>query len=236
MQSPDLKGLLKDLSDFGAKGLEETGVPAFVLAIGFSLGSAFYVSWLYRTFFGSRATGSQIHRAFPLLGISITAIFITIQFSLPLSLGLLGALSIVRFRTPIKEPEEVAFLMLVVASALSCATFNITFLGLVLAAATGALSLTRLGQGKRGPKAGHGLLVVAVPTEEYRDRAREVLDALAEGLSGALDSVVEGEHEASVSYRFELLAPEALSGVKERLSAIAPSARVNVYYDRAATA
>jgi len=31
---------------------------------------------------------------------------------------LLGALSIVRFRTPIKEPEEIGFIMLVVASAL----------------------------------------------------------------------------------------------------------------------
>ena len=29
-----------------------------------------------------------------------------VLLSLPLSLGLLGALSIVRFRTPIKEPEE----------------------------------------------------------------------------------------------------------------------------------
>ncbi len=37
------------------------------------------------------------------MGLSITAIFICIQFSLPLSLGLLGALSIVRFRTPVKE-------------------------------------------------------------------------------------------------------------------------------------
>lgn len=231
-----LQELFEQLTDFSVKGMEQTGFPVFLIAMGLSLVSALFVAYLYGVFYKSRASGSQVHRAFPLLGISITAIFITIQFSLPLSLGLLGALSIVRFRTPIKEPEEVAFLMLVVASALSCATFNITFLGLVLAAATGALSLTRLGQGKRGPKAGHGLLVVAVPTEEYRDRAREVLDALAEGLSGALDSVVEGEHEASVSYRFELLAPEALSGVKERLSAIAPSARVNVYYDRAATA
>ena len=36
-----------------------------------------------------------------------------------MSLGLLGALSIVRFRTPIKEPEEIGFLMVVIATSLA---------------------------------------------------------------------------------------------------------------------
>jgi len=35
-----------------------------------------------------------------------------VKSSLALSLGLVGALSIVRFRTPIKEPEELAYLFL----------------------------------------------------------------------------------------------------------------------------
>ena len=33
-----------------------------------------------------------------------------------LSLGLVGALSIVRFRTPIKEPEELAYLFICIAA------------------------------------------------------------------------------------------------------------------------
>ena len=44
----------------------------------------------------------------------------------------LGALSIVRFRTPIKEPEEIGFIMLVVATSLCCATFNMVFLVIIL--------------------------------------------------------------------------------------------------------
>jgi uncharacterized membrane protein YhiD involved in acid resistance len=38
-----------------------------------------------------------------------------VKSSLALSLGLVGALSIVRFRTPIKEPEELAYLFLSIA-------------------------------------------------------------------------------------------------------------------------
>ena len=45
-----------------------------------------------------------------------TMLVITVvKTSLALSLGLVGALSIIRFRTPIKEPEELAYLFLAVA-------------------------------------------------------------------------------------------------------------------------
>jgi hypothetical protein len=45
-----------------------------------------------------------------------TMLIITIvKASLALSLGLVGALSIVRFRAAIKEPEELAYLFLAIA-------------------------------------------------------------------------------------------------------------------------
>ena len=96
-----------------------------VLAISVVL--AVLISALYQRFFDANSTGSSIHRSFPLIAPAVTTIFITVQFSLPLSLGLLGALSIVRFRTPIKEPEEIGFLMVVIACAISLATFNFVF-------------------------------------------------------------------------------------------------------------
>jgi hypothetical protein len=120
------------LSSLQSNKLEDVGILVFLLVLLTSAVSSYAASLLYLTFYGGNSTGSQVHRAFPLLGISITAIFISIQFSLPLSLGLLGALSIVRFRTPIKEPEEIGFIMLVVALALSCAIFNFKFVLLLL--------------------------------------------------------------------------------------------------------
>jgi len=43
-----------------------------------------------------------------------------VKNSLALSLGLVGALSIVRFRSAIKEPEELIYLFLVIATGLGC--------------------------------------------------------------------------------------------------------------------
>src|SRR5688572_16985197 len=112
---------------------------AFLMLMAISLLSSLFISYLYVHFYSNRATGSQVHRAFPLLGISITAIFVTIQFSLPLSLGLLGALSIVRFRTPIKEPEEIGFIMLVICVSIATATFKLAFVGVIFVVALAAL-------------------------------------------------------------------------------------------------
>jgi hypothetical protein len=86
-----------------------------LLALVVSMVAALLVRLLYRLFYEGSDTGSQIDRSFLLISPAITTLFITIQFSLPLSLGLLGALSIVRFRVPIREPEEIGFLMVVVA-------------------------------------------------------------------------------------------------------------------------
>ncbi len=43
-----------------------------------------------------------------------------VKSSLALSLGLVGALSIVRFRAAIKEPEELVYLFLIIAVGLGC--------------------------------------------------------------------------------------------------------------------
>ena len=60
----------------------------------------------------------SLPKSFMLIAPSVTAIFWAIQYSLPLSLGLLGALSFVRFRTPVKSGEDIAFILMVIALSL----------------------------------------------------------------------------------------------------------------------
>src|SRR5215207_1949150 len=139
-----LKTIYSILSGAGAPAMAQIGIWPFIFLMVTSLAGSLLASYLYLQFYSSRATGSQVYRAFPLLGLSITAIFVCIQFSLPLSLGLLGALSIVRFRTPIKEPEEIGFIMLVVATSIGCATFSYLFVVIILAIALLSLITVQL--------------------------------------------------------------------------------------------
>jgi len=58
-----------------------------------------------------------------------------VKSSLALSLGLVGALSIVRFRAAIKEPEELVYLFLIIAIGLGCGAnqLTITIIGIIFA-------------------------------------------------------------------------------------------------------
>lgn len=142
----------------------------FMFALVVSLLIAGYVMFLYQAFFGAKATGSQVHRSFPLLSPAITALFIAVQFSLPLSLGLLGALSIIRFRTPIKEPEEVGFIMLMVASSVVCATFQFLLLFALLGVVTVGLVVQHLVRGADSIRQ-DGVIVVTLDPSELDQRA-----------------------------------------------------------------
>ena len=68
------------------------------------------MSFILRSFYLRRSfslTGkNHIGSILPILSMVVFLVIIVVKSSLALSLGLVGALSIGRFRTPIKEPEE----------------------------------------------------------------------------------------------------------------------------------
>jgi hypothetical protein len=61
----------------------------------------------------------------PVLSAVVFIVIVIVKSSLALSLGLVGALSIVRFRTPIKEPEELVYLFLSIALGIGYASGHI---------------------------------------------------------------------------------------------------------------
>lgn len=203
----------------------------FVLALAASLGASFFAATLYKIFYERRGTGSQVHRSFPLLGISITTLFISVQISIPLSLGLLGALSIIRFRTPIKEPEEVGFIMLLIASSVSAATFNFRFMLLLLGMALVALILVRISKGRVFPLR-DGLLVLQLSDADA--------DQAWPGVEARLKNHLRRLHVESSSSRDGLTSVHlAFSGLRTNVAELqkdlrtnAPVKAMNVFLDR----
>jgi len=227
------KQLFTSLGNLSSQNISQIGALVFLAVMVISLLSSLYLAILYSKFYGSRATGSQVHRTFPLLGISITAIFICIQFSLPLSLGLLGALSIVRFRTPIKEPEEIGFIMLVVASSIACATFNMLFLGILLAVALLALIILRLSGGILKGHLNDGMVIVSMPSSTYKAKSNELLELLKKKLpKGRIDSITENNKESIISYSFIKLEKDTMLELNSALKAVDSEVESNLYFNR----
>jgi hypothetical protein len=220
------------LSGFGSKSMDEIGLFPFLGVMSISLLSSFFIALLYIRFYKPRSTGSRIYRAFPLLGISITAIFIAIQFSLPLSLGLLGALSIVRFRTPIKEPEEIGFIMLVVATSLCCATFNILFLVIIHCVAIVALVALHFGQRFLVVSKSDGVIILEVPKEVYNKHDSDILNIFNDTIKkGRLNSVSENDSKTVISFDFPDENETTLQSLKQSFNAIHSEISTSIFYN-----
>ncbi len=95
----------------------------------FSFSMCVLMSFILRHFYIRRSfslTGkSHIGSIIPILSSVVFLVIVVVKSSLALSLGLVGALSIVRFRTPIKEPEELVYLFLAIAIGLGYAAGQI---------------------------------------------------------------------------------------------------------------
>ena len=99
-----------------------TQTPLSLTSLIINLGVGVFLSILLRLhfkYFGSTLSNrEEFSHVCPFILLTTILIITVVKSSLALSLGLVGALSIVRFRTPIKEPEELAYLFIAIAMGL----------------------------------------------------------------------------------------------------------------------
>lgn len=79
----------------------------------------YFIRALYLRFAATASNRDNFSAIFPLLTVATVLIIFIVKSSLALSLGLVGALSIVRFRAAIKEPEEIVYLFFCIAVGLA---------------------------------------------------------------------------------------------------------------------
>lgn len=231
--SESVRRILESMDTWGGQGMQEFGLWPFATALLMSAFAALFVSYLYVHFYSSRATGSHLHHAFPLLGIAVAAVFICIQFSLPLSLGLLGALSIVRFRTPVKEPEEIGFIMVVIACSLACATMNFHFLFILLLITVVVLVAKRYTRAIFDAASQDGSIIISLLEEQYRDKGDALLEFLEKSVRKArIESISRSEDEVVLSLLFRGSSPKRLMEVEKGFRGIVPLTNFTVVYSR----
>ena len=93
----------------------ETDYLIVLLSLFFCLLSSFILMYVYRQKANSLSSKIQISTIIPLLSNITFLVILIVKSSLALSLGLVGALSVIRFRTPVKEPEDLVFLFFAIA-------------------------------------------------------------------------------------------------------------------------
>jgi len=101
--------------DFLATQSVQVPVWSFIFNLLLAATLSYILSYVYIRYGKSLSNRKSFAANFVLLSMTTMLIISIVKSSLALSLGLVGALSIVRFRAAIKEPEELAFLFLCIA-------------------------------------------------------------------------------------------------------------------------
>lgn len=91
-----------------------------VVTLMITLVLALYIFFIYRVISRKNFYNKSFNVSLAALAMITAAIIITIQSSIVVSLGMVGALSIVRFRTAVKDPLDLVFLFWSIAVGIIC--------------------------------------------------------------------------------------------------------------------
>lgn len=121
--------------------LLESNTSISMTQVAFSLLMAVLMStllyFIYRKTYRGTVYSKSFNLTLSLVAIITTVVMIIIGSNLALSLGMVGSLSIIRFRTAIKEPRDIAFLFWAIAIGLACGSemYLVGLLGSAIVAA-----------------------------------------------------------------------------------------------------
>ena len=117
-----MKKVLEALGEMQAKMPIETVF--LILVIAFIVAMIIYLT--YKNTYTGVMYNPRFNVSLVMITMVTTIVMVVIGSNISVSLGMVGALSIIRFRTAVKDPRDTAFIFWGVVSGLACGTQNYT--------------------------------------------------------------------------------------------------------------
>ena len=111
----------KFLEEFSALSMSDA-----LIAIALSFALSLFIVFIYRATYAGVNYSRNFTGCLMMLSMVTTMVILVISSNMVLSLGMVGALSIVRFRTAVKEPTDTAFMFWAIATGIICGAGYIT--------------------------------------------------------------------------------------------------------------
>lgn len=180
---------------------------------------------LYVVFGNAPSNRRNFARNFIMLGTTTMVIITIVKSSLALSLGLVGALSIVRFRAAIKEPEELTYLFLCISIGLGLGADQRWITLLAFAVIAVLLMIKHRGEGSPDARHLHLTVSAAEPAGLTLDAIVDVLKRHCAGLT--LTRFDESTGQLEASFTADLEGYPALGAAATELRRLNPGVRVS---------
>jgi hypothetical protein len=207
---------------------EDISIANVLLALTLSLFFSFVLRWHFIRFGKTLSNRENFSSVFPYITTTTMLIIIIVKSSLALSLGLIGALSIIRFRTPIKEPEELAYLFIAISLGIGfganylLVTSTVVSILLIIMARFSSMRLHSLQQ--------HLYLTIDI---QERPEDNGTLDLLTETISKQtefcdLHRLEMRDHGVQVTYFIDISSSNNVSVLLDAIGNVVPGSEINL--------
>ena len=136
---------MNEILQFADIEFGDISITDFFIGFNLSILLGLFIKYTYEKYSLSVTNKKLTSNLFPMFGMSIFVIVVTIKSSIVLSLGLVGALSIIRLRTAIKDAEQLIYFLIITAISVALAAYAYIF-ALVLSFAIYIYTRNRYGK------------------------------------------------------------------------------------------
>lgn len=184
---------------FASQTIGFSDLPTVLFSMLLAAVFGFLISWIYRRNYRGVMYSGNFSFTLIMMTLVTTPVVLCIRSSLALSMGMVGALSIVRFRTAIKDPLDIAFLfwsigagIILAAGMIPLAVIGSVCIGIILLVFVGRTSNT------------HPYMVVLSCTDhDVEMKAKDFISKNAAKTTVKSKSAVKGAIELNIEVRLK---------------------------------
>ena len=198
-----------------------------------SLLAGIVLRFVFKRFSTTFSSKSEFGNSLLLITISVATLIAVVKSSLALSLGLVGALSVIRYRTAVKEPFNLAFILLSVCIGISLGASQFMFAFLVLITGSFAVIYCYSYSGKKERVFKKGSpdfdsMIINLPTNNSLKLLYELLKANTEYF--AVQSLQENQNDnISITLKLRLYNLESLEVLREKIKISFPNSEFTFF-------
>jgi hypothetical protein len=209
-------------------------LPKLVLSLGIAALLGVVLGQAYIIFGQSLSNRRLFARNFLVLVVTTTLIISIVRSSLALSLGLVGALSIVRFRAAIKEPEELAFLFLAISIGLGLGAGQALVTVVAMIVILGLIAVRSFLY--RGPGQANLYLTVTSPAGANLGPNQILQTLTGVGAAASLKRFDQSPEQLEAAFLVDFKEVSHLEQFTRKLRELSPEVRVSCLDDRGLSA
>ena len=198
-----------------------------------SLLAGIILRYIFKRFSTTFSSKSEFGNTLLIITISVAALIAVVKSSLALSLGLVGALSVIRYRTAVKEPYNLAFILLSICVGISIGASQFSFALLVLIIGSFAVIFCYSSSAKKEKLFSKGSvdldsMILTLPSKNSLSLLYDLLKDNTDFY--AVQSLCESQNQTLViTLKLRLYNLESLEKLREKVKIIFPESEFTFY-------